>query len=122
MAADPGGKIELHPGKDSFSSSELAGIAPDSSTEQQDHNDDDEKESDRAAANKNGAAKDGQEQEVHNLSFAFLVAIHLPSIPIAFGELVGIALLFPARGNPHGVRVRRQLPVAGHPFITIVAP
>src|ERR1035438_7363875 len=46
----------------------------------------------------------------------------LTSIPIALGELISITLLFPARGDPNGIGVRWQLPVTGHPFITIVAP
>jgi len=55
-------------------------------------------------------------------NFSFLTALYLPSVPIAFGEPIAVALLFAARGDPHGTRVWRQLPIAGHPLIALVAP
>jgi len=50
------------------------------------------------------------------------VQFHCPLGPIAFGKLVGVALLLPARCDPNGTRVRRQFPMARHPLIPIVAP
>jgi len=58
----------------------------------------------------------------HHQRQGTIVGMRPSLIPIAFGELIGIALQIPPRADPYGTGVRRQLPVARDPFITIVAP
>ena|SRR6478609_6364621 len=44
------------------------------------------------------------------------------SVPVTFVEAVGRAVLLPARGYPAGGGARRQLPMARHPLVALVAP